>query len=359
MVDLAYDWSLMSWGMRAIVIILAIALALIVASPHVAVLKPIAQRLGLVQTQTIYVPINHTVVKYVNQTIVRYINQTVPVYINRTIYVPVGLNESLSAYLNDLFGWNGLRCWIVTFVYDNATPYYYEGNISTWGSMATIGTMIIPQQLLSKINEILPGGGSNATYYYPYGILELRGFPLTYMYAVGASLNITELWSNGGELFIPKNTSVPAVYLFGDWPGNGPTPHIYAAVINNTGGYMVVISQYPNPYSPQPPFINATTVFYYNRTYTVLIFPALVTGITLIENSFACNWTIVGPVDPNVIMRYPIPYAWTQSEAWVAMTRGYLSTSAIEQTYEYDTFGWWVWNMNVTAVNASLPYPTS
>jgi hypothetical protein len=89
MVDLAYDWGLMGWGMRAIVIVLAVALILVVLSPHVAVLKPIAQRLGLVQTQTIYVPINHTVVKYVNQTIVRYINQTVPVYINRTVYVSV------------------------------------------------------------------------------------------------------------------------------------------------------------------------------------------------------------------------------------------------------------------------------
>jgi len=167
--------------MGAVVIILAVALALVVASPHAVVLKPVAQRLGLVHTQTIYVPVNRTV--YVNQTVVRYINRTVPVYINRTVYVSVGLNETLSAYLNDLFGWNGLSCRIVTFVYDNATPYYYEGNISTWGSRAPIGTMIIPQQLLSKINEILPGGGSNATYYYPYGILELRGFPLTYMYA--------------------------------------------------------------------------------------------------------------------------------------------------------------------------------
>ena len=89
MVDLAYDWSLMGWGMRAIVIALAVALVIVVLSPHVAVLKPIAQGLGLVQTQTIYVPINHTVVKYVNQTVVRYINQTVPVYINRTVYVSV------------------------------------------------------------------------------------------------------------------------------------------------------------------------------------------------------------------------------------------------------------------------------
>jgi hypothetical protein len=91
MVDLAYDWELMSWGMRAIVIGLAAALAIVLVSPHVAVLKPIAQRLGLVQTQTIYVTVNHTVYVnrtiYINQTVVRYINQTVPVYINRTVYV--------------------------------------------------------------------------------------------------------------------------------------------------------------------------------------------------------------------------------------------------------------------------------
>jgi hypothetical protein len=101
-------------------------------------------------------------------------------------------------------------------------------------------------------------------------------------------------------------------------------------------------------------------VFYYNRTYTVILLPVIVEGaIQVMENPFACNWTVIGPVDPSAIMSYPIPYAWTQSEAWVAMTRGYLSTSAIEQTYEYDTFGYWVWNMNVTAVSASLPYPTS
>ena len=75
--------------MRAIVIILAVALAIVLASPHVAVLKPIAEGLGLTTTKTVYVPINHTVVKYVNQTIIKYINQTVPVpvYINRTVYV--------------------------------------------------------------------------------------------------------------------------------------------------------------------------------------------------------------------------------------------------------------------------------
>jgi hypothetical protein len=92
--------------MRAVVIILAVALALVVASPHVAILKPIAQRLGLVAvtTQTIYIPINHTVVKYVNQTKYIYVNKTIPIpiYINRTVYVnPFHVNYTcwLDAYV--------------------------------------------------------------------------------------------------------------------------------------------------------------------------------------------------------------------------------------------------------------------
>jgi hypothetical protein len=82
-----------SQGLWVVITGLVVALALIVASPHIAFLKPIAQRLGLVQTQTIYVPVNHTVYVnrtiYINQTVIRYVyvNKTVPIYINRTVYV--------------------------------------------------------------------------------------------------------------------------------------------------------------------------------------------------------------------------------------------------------------------------------
>jgi len=121
--------------MRAIVIILAVALAIVLASPHVSFLKPIAERLGLVSTatQVIYVPVNHTVVKYVNQTVVRYINQTVPVYINRTVYVPAGSNMS---YFESYAGYCSGRlvilpnntAWIVWFwlapkTYFETSPY--------------------------------------------------------------------------------------------------------------------------------------------------------------------------------------------------------------------------------------------
>jgi len=146
MVDLAYDWELMSWGMRAIVIALAVALILVVLSPHVAVLKPIAEKLGLATTatQVIYVPVNHTVYVnrtiYVNQTIIKYINQTVPIYINRTVYVPVSSNmpyfESYAGYCSGrLVILPNNTAWIVWFwlapkTYFESIPYlqwwYFE-----------------------------------------------------------------------------------------------------------------------------------------------------------------------------------------------------------------------------------------
>jgi hypothetical protein len=59
--DLAYDWGLMTWKTKALFIALAVALAIVLASPHVVVLKTIAEGLGLTMTKTVYVPVNHTV----------------------------------------------------------------------------------------------------------------------------------------------------------------------------------------------------------------------------------------------------------------------------------------------------------
>jgi hypothetical protein len=307
---------------------------------------------------TVYVPVNHTVyvnrTVYVNYTRYIYVNKTVPVCINRTVYVPVGLNESLSAYINDLFGWGGLRCWIVTFIYDNATPIYYEGNAT--GSMTTIGVMIIPRQLLSKFNETLP---FEREYYYPYGTIQFNDFPPTRIYAIGSSINVTELWVIYGETIIPKNTSMPAVYIFGDWQGVGPLPPtFYYAVINNTGDYIVV--EYPATVG------NEYTVMHYNRTYTVLFFSTVEKiqpgGPTIVSrqlaNPFACNWTIIGPVDPNAVMGYPLPYAWTSAEIFAAFY-GNQTIANVEWLYRYDTFGYYVWGKVTPAINTSLPYSTS
>jgi hypothetical protein len=139
MVDLAYDWSLMGWGMKAIVIALAVALVIVVLSPHVAFLKPIAEGLGLTTTKTVYVPINHTVVKYVNQTIIKYINQTVPVYVNRTVYVSVNpFHTNYTCHLNIyIFQYNMT---VAAYGYTNANLSVYKN----WIPSCSLGSSPMP-----------------------------------------------------------------------------------------------------------------------------------------------------------------------------------------------------------------------
>ena len=179
MVDLAYDWGLMGWGMRAIVIVLAVALILVVLSPHVSFLKPIAEGLGLTTTKTVYVPINHTVVKYVNQTIVKYINQTVPVYVNRTVYVSVNpFHVNYTCHLNIyIFQQNKT---VAAYGYMNANltafEYWTPSSYSVWVPSCSSGQLTHPliAAIYSNNSIVAPGIYLQACYngsytiFYPY-----------------------------------------------------------------------------------------------------------------------------------------------------------------------------------------------
>ena len=93
-----YGWLGPGLGLWVLVIVLAVALVIVVLGPHVAVLKPIAEKLGLATTQVVYVPVNHTV--YVNYTKYIYVNKTVPIYINRTVYAnPFHINHTCHLYV--------------------------------------------------------------------------------------------------------------------------------------------------------------------------------------------------------------------------------------------------------------------
>jgi hypothetical protein len=199
MVDLAYDWSLMGWGMRAIVIALAIALAIVLVSPHVAVLKPVAERLGLVAvtTQTIYVPVNHTV--YVNQTIVKYVyvNKTVPVYMNRTVYV----NETV--YANPFHV--NYTCWLDAYVFLHnmtigtigyMTPSVAEKIVVFPSNNAPL-LAILPNPNVTSIN-FYTGLYYNGTIYFPpfNAIINMRAETLLEY--------VNPKW-NGTWLLIPNN----------------------------------------------------------------------------------------------------------------------------------------------------------
>jgi hypothetical protein len=137
MVDLAYDWGLMGWGMRAVVIVLAVALIIVVLSPHVALLKPIAQGLGLATTKYVYVPVNHTV--YVNQTVVKYINQTVPVYMNRTVYVSMNpFHVNYTCHLNIYVIQHNAT--VTAYGYTNANLSVYKN----WIPSCSLGSSPMP-----------------------------------------------------------------------------------------------------------------------------------------------------------------------------------------------------------------------
>ncbi len=105
-------WYYTTGTEKALIIIGMIAIALlaiVIASPHVKFLQPMDKALGLMQVQTIYVPVNHTV--YVNKTIIKYVylnkTVTVPVYVNRIIvkYVPIYVNPLNTGTCN-IYTWS-------------------------------------------------------------------------------------------------------------------------------------------------------------------------------------------------------------------------------------------------------------
>ena len=328
MVDLAYDWSLMGWGMRAIVIALAVALVIMVLSPHVAVLKPIAQRLGLVQTQTIYVPINHTVVKYMNQTVVRYINQTVPVYVyvNKTVYVPVGSNmsyfESYAGYCSGrlVFLPNG-TAWIVWFwlapkSYFELSPYlrnfYFANYTLTYYNSTTHYAQFTPGLL-------------NTEFLSPQGLtLEMNA--LCYI----------------------DNVTIGNYYVLvcGDTPGDGPVSFSGDTFIKNSTGMWEVFFSLNVPPVVGNFTVNATGYYYLpiplrNATYTgVLIIPYYINGQTIYTLGPVCDLTVTFVSNATAALWLPVTTNQTLINYW-----GYADEFVYGHYNQYDyTMGYWVWN---------------
>ncbi|ADY01231.1 hypothetical protein VMUT_1024 [Vulcanisaeta moutnovskia 768-28] len=204
-------------GMAAIVI-----LALVIAGAHYRPLQSIPRALGLVQTQTVYVPINHTVyvnqtivvTKYINQTVPVYINRTVTVYVNKTVYVPIG-----NAPLGDVLGTG--TCHLYSLIFSNGTIW-------------TLGYWLPPNQLWSVVlrnNTIFEWEASSGT---------KAGEQLM----TSVSFFIMVLGQSGllGEIGIPMLTNVPnipqanwiyMIYL-GDWIGYGPVVSNSLWIINSS-----------------------------------------------------------------------------------------------------------------------------
>ncbi len=270
--------------------IIAIALlAIVLASPHVKPLQSVDKALGLVQVQTIYVPVNHTV--YVNQTVVKYVyvNKTVPVYINRTVYVYVPSNASFGIPILNNTG----TCGLYSLVLPNGTIW----TLGYW----------IPTQL--EWNLFLQNGTIIGWEKFPappqYGE-EL--YWETTVYAILPGLGTANL---EGVQFItaipnkPQPNWINMIYM-GDFMGTGPImyPKSYWGVDNGTAVLLNTWSLYAPFYGL--PRNYTTIVLPVNRTYTVII--AFMSKTLAPDLAILCNWTIMGgPVNPQVALRLPAP----------------------------------------------------
>jgi len=289
MVDLAYDWSLMSWGMRAIVIALAAALILVVLSPHVAVLKPIAEKLGLVTTQTIYVPVNHTV--YVNQTVVKYVyvNETVPIYINRTVYVPVPVNGS-AAFSSDLQALANLTgfCSGRIVVLPNDTAWF----VVFWLVPKEYLETPYMASLMSSNRTYILVHYNSTTHYAQY---LLRGGEWAFV-----SMSIspwTATITGTAWVCYYDNVAINNQYyvmVCGDTPGIGPMNIHEISVVNGAlfQGTMV----------PSPVLLYGTSTYIMprlNTTYTGIVFFGITPGPV-------CNITLTYAPNPQAALWLPV-----------------------------------------------------
>ena len=294
-------------------------LAVILASPYVKPLQAITAKLGLVRTETVYVPVpvNHTVVKYVNQTVVKYVyvNQTVPVYINKTIYVPVPSNVSTVPPVLDMG-----TCHIYSLVFNNGTVWtlgYWLPTPQAWELYGPNSTLII-------------WGKNNHT----AGVQYITEFSIAVIQPGAMSEALLPLIT-----IVPYNTMqgwVTMIYM-GDWAGIGPIAITDAKIVNNT---LVIPGIEGNPPVALP----------INSTVTVVIMPYTQPLIPLL---LPCNWTVIEtPMTPEQALALPAPIG-----SLINYEARYVDTGLTNYTSPM-TWGYLVWRVNVQPMNVSnLPWP--
>jgi len=338
---------------KTLVLIGMTALALLtltLLAPHVSFLKPIAQRLGLVQTQTIYVPVNHTVyvnrTVYVNQTVVRYINQTVPIYVNRTVYVPVPANGS-AAFSSDLQALANLTgyCSGRIVVLPNNTAWF----VVFW---------LVPKSYfeVNPFMNYLMGNNRthilvyyNSTTHYAQYILRIGPWAFVSTSISPWTATITGVNWNCYHTNMTINSQY-YVMVCGDTPGVGPMNLLFGNLTVINGSLRQETTE-PSPalsYGINPPGEYIYTMPMLNTTYTGIVFfgPA---GGSVILNTLLAYTFVPGPVC-NITLTYaPNP----QAALWLPVTTNqtllnYLRMAGVPVFGHYNpydnTMGYWVWN---------------
>ena len=286
---------------RALVIIGLVALALLVViimSPYVKPLRMITAGLGLVRTEVIYVPVNHTVAKYV--------------YVNRTVYITVPGNTSIPLDMG--------TCHLYSLVFSNGTVW----TLGYW--------MPTPQawRLYVGGKALIAWGGLDEY----AGVKYVVTLPVVVIQPGSAGLVLLPLM-----VYVPYEAPpgwVGVVYM-GDWLGVGPVV-FRGGVVNDS----LVLPQ-----------INGTPplTIPLNTTVTVFIEPLTRPFIPLI---LPCNWTVIRtPLTPGQALALPAPMG-----VLIAEEANYIEYGRYGYAPYMPTWGFWVWGAKYSMRNATnLPWP--
>jgi hypothetical protein len=291
-----------------------ITLALIVASPHVAFLKPIAQGLGLVETvnHTVYVPVNHTV--YVNRTI--YVNYTKYIYVNKTVYVPT------ASYLETYAGYCSGRLVILP-------------NNTAW---------IVWFWLAPKAYFQSPFLGPYLRNYY-FNNATLTYYNSTTHYAqFTPTLADAEFLSLQGQMLVMTvpfcyvdNVTIGNYYVLacGDTLGSGPISFLGNAFVRNATDVWEVLNT-----SGTPPVVGSPILPIRNTTYTgVMIIPYYINGQKITTLGPFCDLTVTFATNTTAALWLPVTTNQTLINYW-----GYADEFVYGHYNPYDyTMGFSVW----------------
>ncbi len=314
-------WYYAETTTKILIIVLIALLVIIVISPRLRPLQPIAKALGFIEVREVYKTVNNTS----NITCVtKYINKTIPVYINRAIFIPmnnVNSSETWWNYTGYLMGTGW--CWGRILIMPNDTAWL----ITTW---------ITPDWLLQEMGLSTCSTGCY-NFSFPYGTELLRAVYLPMYLTINGSTNPFPIYGMGYVAVSNETMNYPfpgfTVIIIGDVIGHGPIPVVHVININSNYAILNVFS------------FNITLAL--NTTYY---------GYLTLTNL---------PINSSLSMPYIVPCRldtlyMNNSQAALSVTVPFSTYVASIHNYVYygklspepatyrETFGWWVWRVEVS-----------
>lgn len=302
-----------------LIIVLIALLVIILISPRLRPLQPIAKALGLVEVNEVYKAVGTSS----NVThITRYVNQSILVYVNRTVFIPMGNVNSSETWWNYTgylmgTGW----CWGRALVMPNGTVWF----ITTW---------VAPDWLLREMNLLTCGAGCY-NFSLPYGTELMHAVYLPMYLPINGSASFFPIYGVSYVAVSNETMNYPfpgfTVVIMGDVAGNGPIPTV--KVVNMSNDYVTLDAL----------SFNITLAF--NRTYYgYLALTNILVNSSSIIYIVPCKLDIIYISNPQAALGVMVPFS-----LYVASIHDYVyygELSAEPGTYR-ETFGWWVWRTGI------------